>query len=131
MTEDRKRAEDVYELVEDLMQRVNSVASLQALAGGEGEFKQRLQEHEQLMVDVPEIKDTVDVMADVVIGPKIPDPNRPNEWKMNGKGRYERDANGGLAHMTHKLRWQNQLWKFVGQLAAILTGVALIVKEFG
>ena len=107
-TEERKRVEDVYALVKDLEQ-----------------------EHQQLMIDVPEIKDTVDVMADVVIGPKIPDPNRPNEWKMNGKGRYERDANGGLLHMAHKLRWQNQLWKFVGQLAAILTGVALIVKEFG
>ena len=108
MTEERKRAEDVYALVKDLEQ-----------------------EHQQLMKDVPEIKDTVDVMADVVIGPKIPDPNRPNEWRVNGKGRYERDSKQGLAHIARKLSWQNQLWKFIGQLAAILTGVALIVGTFG
>ena len=50
-------------------------------------------EHEQLMVEVPimratqnRIETTVDVLADHVIGEKIPDPLNPGEFLINGRG---------------------------------------------
>ncbi len=55
--------------------------------------QQRVQEHEQLMVTVPKIKATtdrmeitVDVLADYVIGEKIPDPLNPGQFLINGRG---------------------------------------------
>ncbi len=126
---DRKRAEDVYLLLEEhrtwveakfdsLGESVDEIADVQIRM-------ERFEETQGMVVE------TVDVLADSVIGNKIPDPYNPSEWKLNGKGRPERDTTTGLAHMARKLRWQNQLWRFVGQLAAILGGVALIVVVAG
>ena len=122
MTEDRKRAEDVYALLEDHREWVvGQFNGLSELTDEIGEVRSK-----QIIIE-----ETVDVLADSVIGNKIPDPYNPSEWKLNGKGRPERDTTTGLAYMVRKLRWQNQLWKFIGQLAAMLTGVALIVSAFG
>ncbi len=122
MTEDRKRAEDVYALLEDHREWVvGQFNGLSELTDEIGEMRSK-----QIIIE-----ETVDVLADSVIGKKIPDPYNPTKWKLNGKGRPERDTTTGLAHMARKLRWQNQLWKFIGQLAAMLTGVALIVSAFG
>lgn len=126
---DRKRAEDVYLLLEEhrtwveakfdsLGESVDEIADVQIRM-------ERFEETQGMVVE------TVDVLADSVIGNKIPDPYNPSEWKLNGKGRPERDTTTGLAHMARKLRWQNQLWRFFGQLAAILGGVALIVVVAG
>ncbi len=129
MTDERKRSADVYELLKDhrqwverkfdsLGESVDEIADVQTRMG-------RFEETQSMVVE------TVDVLADSVIGNKIPDPYNPEKWKLNGKGRPERDTTTGLAHLATKLKWQNQLWKFVGQLAAILGGVALIVVAFG
>lgn len=122
MTEDRKRAEDVYALLEEHREWVvGQFNGLSELTDEIGEMRSK-----QIIIE-----ETVDVLADSVIGDKIPDPYNPSEWKLNGKGRPERDTTTGLAYMARKLRWQNQLWKFIGQLAAMLTGVALIVSAYG
>ncbi len=129
MTDERKRAEDVYLLVEEhrewveakfdsLGESVDEITDVQMRMG-------RFEETQGMVVE------TVDVLADSVIGNKIPDPYNPSEWKLNGKGRPERDTTTGLAHMARKLKWQNQLWKFIGQLGAILGGMALILSVFG
>ncbi len=119
MTEDRKRAEDVYALLKNHRIWV------------EGQFSELVERVDGFEIAQGMVVETVDVLADSVIGAKIPDPYNPDKWKLNGKGRPERDTTTGLAYMARKLRWQNQLWKFVGQLAAILGGVALIIVAFG
>ena len=59
----------------------------------EDQIQQRVREHEQLMIEVPEIRatqrrieTTVDVLADYVIGEKIPDPLNPGQFLINGRG---------------------------------------------
>ena len=88
MTDDieRKRAEDVYALVQELGTRLDSM-------GDEDQIRQRVQEHEQMMIEVPQIavtqhriETTVDVLADYVIGEKIPDPLNPGQFLINGRG---------------------------------------------
>ena len=97
MTDDRHRTEDVYELVNDRMDslegRFDDLSLARDNLGGANEIVQRVREHEQLMVDVPEMKETVerteitvDVLADKMIGEKIPDPLRPGEFLINGRG---------------------------------------------
>ena len=56
-------------------------------------IQQRIQEHEQLIIDVPaimasqeRIEITVDVLADHVIGEKIPDPLNHGRFLINGRG---------------------------------------------
>ena len=93
MTDERRRSEDVYELVEDLSKRLDSLTAIRNAVGGDSMIRQRVQEHEQLMVNVPKIQaaqdrieTTVDVLADYVIGEKIPDPLNPGEFLINGRG---------------------------------------------
>ncbi len=66
MTEERKSSKDVYELVET---RLDALEKSQ---------------------DRMEI--TVDVLADKMIGEKIPDPLRPGEFLINGRGEPMRKA---------------------------------------
>ncbi len=120
MTDDRKRAEDVYDLVKDLGERIDQMAELRERVGGDVEIMARIVEHEQLMVTVPVIEGTLDALADEVIGPKIPDPLRPGEYLINGKGQPMR---------KRKRRWP--LW--VGQAAiqamAILAAALVLVSQ--
>ena len=98
MTEERT-AEDVYELVEELGGKIEEMVDLRERVGGDVEIMARIAEHEQLMIDVPQIKEsqermevTIDVLADKMIGEKIPDPLRPGEFLTNGRGEPMRKA---------------------------------------
>lgn len=123
MTKERT-AEDVYELVEELGGKIEEMVELREQVGGEVEIMARIQEHEQLMIEVPEIKETVervevtvDVLADKMIGEKIPDPLRPGEFLINGRGEPMRKP---------KPKWP--LW--IGQAIIQFFGVAAALLLF-
>jgi len=137
-----KTAEDVYDLLvkhqewtqQEFAKVEAQIAAYYALRndmGGDDVIMRMVEEHQAMYATLPILVDTVDVLADVVIGEKIPDPIRKGQFLINGTGIPMRDPKTGLAHKARSLRWQNQFWKFVGQLAAILTGVAFIVMAFG
>ena len=89
---DRKRSEDVYELVEG--------------------FDRRLA---QVEVTQNRIEVTVDVLADHTIGPKIPNPLNPDEWLLNGRGEPMRKPKPRWP------RWAGQvLIQVVGLVTALL-----------
>lgn len=60
---------------------------------------------------------TIDVLADKMIGPKIPDPLRPGEFVINGRGEFMRKA---------RPRWP----KWVGQVIIQAFGVATALLLF-
>ena len=89
------------------------------------ESVQRVREHEQLMIDVPEIKEsvdrmevTIDVLADKMIGPKIPDPLRPGEFVINGRGEFMRKA---------RPRWPKWIGQALVQSIGVLTALLLFL----
>ena len=91
----------------------------------ENEERQRIQEHEQLMIDVPEIRitqrrieTTVDVLADYVIGPRIPDPLNPGEWLINGRGEPLRKP---------KPRWPRWVGQAVIQTVTLATALLILL----
>ncbi len=73
-----------------------------------------IQEHEQLMVIVPVMEGTIDLLADHVIGPKIPDPLRPGEFLINGKGQPMRKP---------KRRWPRWLGEAMRTAAVVLVSL--------
>ncbi len=122
----RKRSEDVYLLVEDLVTELGKVTAVMISAGGEAMIIQRIQEHEQLMVEVPviratqnRIETTVDVLADYVIGPKIPDPLNPGQWLINGRGEPLRKP---------KPRWPRWLIQAVIQTITLATALVILIN---
>ena len=117
MTEDRKRAEDVYELVVKLGQRMDNINNSHLAAGGDIEILARIQEHEQLMITVPIMEGTIDALADHVIGEKILDPLRPDEFLINGQGQPMRKP---------RRRWP----AWVGQAIVQSLGVATALLIF-
>ena len=94
MTEERKRAEDVYELVENLTKKVEKIGAVRDKMGGDAAIIQRVEEHEQLMITVPRMEANIDALADHVIGPKVPDPLNPGQFRINGNGEYMREPKG-------------------------------------
>ena len=91
----------------------------------EEQFQQRVREHEQLMVDVPEIRatqlrieTTVDVLADHVVGPRIPDPLNPGEWLINGRGEPLRKP---------KPRWPKWVGQVVIQTVTLVTALVILI----
>jgi len=92
MTDERIRSEDVYELVETRLNDLEASSS-----------------NFQATQDRMEI--TLDVLADKMIGPKIPDPLRPGEFVINGRGEFMRKA---------RPRWP----KWVGQ--ALVQGIGVV-----
>jgi len=128
MTDDRHRAEDVYLLVNQRMDTLEGKFDDMSIArenlGGTNEIVQRVKEHEQLMIEVPEIKEslgrveiTVDVLADKMIGEKIKDPLHPGEFMINGRG--------------EPLRKSRPKWpKWVGQVIIQGLGVAAALLLF-
>ncbi len=126
MTEDRKRAEDVYLLVVDLGARLDRVTAVMTSVGGEEQIRQRIQEHEQLMIDVPTIRatqrrieTTTNVLADYVIGPRIPDPLNPDEWLINGRGEPMRRP---------KPRWPRWVGQAVVQILTFTTALLILIN---
>ena len=92
----------------------------------DNEERQRVQEHEQLMIDVPEIRvtqkrieTTVDVLADYVIGPRIPDPLNPGEWLINGRGEPLRKP---------KPRWPRWVGQAAIQIITLVTALLILVN---
>ncbi len=125
-TEDRKRAEDVYLLVVELGTRLDKVTAVMTSVGGDDLIRQRIQEHEQLMIEVPvirvtqnRIETTVDVLADYVIGPKIPDPLNPGDWLINGRGEPMRKP---------KPRWPRWLAQAVIQTITLATALVILIN---
>lgn len=121
---DERTAKDVYELVEELGGKIEDMAELRERVGGDVEIMARIREHEQLMIDVPEMKETVerteitvDVLADKMIGEKIPDPLRPGEFLINGRGEPMRKA---------RPRWPS----WIGQAVIQFFGVAAALLLF-
>ena len=77
-----------------LIDQMKAIDEIRVQVGGDDAIKQRVQEHEQLMIDVPDIKATVDVLADYVVGPRVPDPLHPEQFLINGNGEYLREPKG-------------------------------------
>ena len=130
MPEDRKRAEDVYELLSNhrtwvegqfttLHGRIDKMAELRLRAGGDEEILGRIQEHEQLMVTVPVMEQTIDALADKVIGEKIPDPLRPGEYLINGKGQPMRKP---------VRNWPGYVIRFMVQALGLATAVLILIN---
>ena len=124
MTDDieRKRAEDVYALVQELGTRFDSM-------GDEDQIRQRVQEHEQMMIEVPEIRatqnrieTTVDVLADYVIGAKIPDPLNPGLFLINGRGEPLRKS---------KSKWPRWLGEALRTSAVVLVSLLTFLATIG
>ncbi len=124
---DERTSEDVYGLVETRLTKIETKvddAMARGNLGGEIEAKQRIREHEQLMIDVPEIREsqdrmeiTVDVLADKMIGEKIQDPLRPGEFVINGRGEF--------------MRKPHRQWpKWIGQAIVQSLGVAAALLLF-
>ncbi len=91
----------------------------------EAETLQRIREHEQLMIDVPKIKEsqermevTIDVLADKMIGPKIPDPLRPGEFVINGRGEFMRKT---------RPKWPKWIGQALIQSIGVLTALLLFL----
>ncbi len=91
----------------------------------EEQFQQRIQEHEQLMIDVPAIRSTqrriettVDVLADYVIGPRIPDPLDPDRWLVNGRGEPMRKP---------KPRWPRWVGQALIQVVTLITALVILI----
>ena len=93
---DRKRSEDVYELVKV--------------------FDKRLIEVE---VTQTRIEVTVDVLADHVIGPRIPNPLNPDEWLLNGRGEPLRKP---------KPRWPRWVGQVVIQSVTLVTALLILLN---
>ncbi len=92
----------------------------------ESEERQRIREHEQLMIEVPEIRatqrrieTTVDVLADYVIGPRIPDPLNPDEWLINGRGEPLRKP---------KPRWPKWVVQALIQTVTLITALLILLN---
>ena len=125
-TEGRKRSEDVYELLQEFGSRLDKVTAVMVSVGGEDQIKQRVQEHEQLMIDVPEIRATqrrvevtIDVLADHVVGPKIPNPLNPDEWLVNGRGEPMRKP---------KPRWPRWVGQALIQTVTLVTALLILLN---
>ncbi len=91
----------------------------------DNEERQRVQEHKQLMIDVPAIRatqkrieTTVDVLADYVIGPRIPDPLNPGNWLINGRGEPLRKP---------KPRWPRWAAQAVIQTVTLATALLILI----
>ena len=93
---DRLRPEDVYELVKV--------------------FDKRLIEVE---VTQTRIEVTVDVLADHVIGPRIPNPLNPDEWLLNGRGEPLRKP---------KPRWPRWVGQVVIQTVTLATALLILLN---
>ncbi len=88
--------------------------------------RQRIREHEQMMIEVPEIRatqrrieTTVDVLADYVIGPRIPDPLDPGEWLINGRGEPLRKS---------KPRWPRWAGQVAIQVVTLVTALVILIN---
>ncbi len=128
-SEARKRAEDVYELVEDLGADLAKVTAVMVSAGGAEMIVQRVQEHEQLMIEVPimratqnRIETTVDVLADHVIGEKIPDPLNPGKFLINGRGEPLRKP---------RSKWPRWLGEALRTSAVVLVSLLTFLATIG
>ncbi len=73
-----------------------------------------IEEHNQLMITVPVMEGTIDSLADHVIGPKIPDPLRPGEFLINGKGQPMRKP---------RPRWPRWLGEALRTAAVVLVSL--------
>lgn len=127
--EHRKRSEDVYELVVEFGSRLDKISAVMVSAGGEEMIVQRIQEHEQLMVTVPEIRatqrrveTTIDVLADYVIGEKIPDPLNPDQFLINGRGEPLRKP---------KPKWPRWLGEAIRTAAVVLVSLFTYLIAIG
>ncbi len=97
-TGDSRSPEDVYELVETRLDNLETSSS---------QFRES---QERMEV-------TIDVLADKMIGPKIPDPLRPGEFVINGRGEFMRKA---------RPKWP----KWIGQALIQSLGVATALLLF-
>ncbi len=98
--------------------------------------RQRIREHEQLMIEVPEIRatqnqmratqnrieTTVDVLADYVIGEKIPDPLNPGQFLINGRGEPLRKP---------KPKWPRWLGEALRTSAVVLVSLLAFLATLG
>ncbi len=80
--------------VTELIGQMKAIDEIRVQVGGDDAIKQRVQEHEQLMITVPRIATNVDALADHVIGPKVPDPLNPGQFRINGNGEFMREPKG-------------------------------------
>ncbi len=126
---DWKRAEDVYVLVMELGSRLDKVTGVLNSVGGEDQLRKWVQEHEELMITVPEIQasnyrmeTTVDVLADYVIGEKIPDPLHPGEFLINGRGEPLRKP---------KPKWPRWLGEALRTSAVVLVSLLTFLATIG
>lgn len=92
MTEERD-LDEIYGLVEALSGRLDA---LREQAGGDEAILQRIREHDELVLAVPELVQAVDVLTDYVVGDKVPDPLHPGEFLINGRGQPMRNHATGL-----------------------------------
>ncbi len=118
--------DDVYALVKKLGSQLDKISAVVVSAGGEEMIVQRIQEHEQLMITVPRIEATqrrieitVDVLADHVAGPKIPDPLDPDRWLVNGRGEPMRKP---------KPRWPRWVGQVAIQVVTFATALLILVN---
>jgi hypothetical protein len=80
--------------VTELIEQMKAIDEIRVQVGGNEAIKQRVEEHEQLMITVPRIAINVDALADHVIGPKVPDPLNPGQFRINGNGEFMREPKG-------------------------------------
>ena len=64
------------------------------------------------------IETTVDVLADHVIGPRIPDPLNPGKWLINGRGEPMRKP---------KPRWPRWVGQAVIQVVTFATALVILL----
>ena len=93
---DRLRPEDVYKLVEGFDNRLAEV------------------EGTQNRMEV-----TIDVLADHVIGPRIPNPLNPDEWLLNGRGEPLRKP---------KPRWPRWVGQVVIKSVTLATALLILLN---
>ncbi len=126
---ERKRVEDVYEAVQEHGKRLDALSAIRDSVGGNDMIQQRIQEHEQLMITVPNIKATtdrmevtVDVLADYVIGEKISDPLNPGQFLINGRGEPLRKP---------KSKWPRWLGEALRTSAVVLVSLLTFLVTIG
>jgi hypothetical protein len=115
MTDDRKRAEDVYRLLE--AHKEWTEGRLAALAA----------EMAPAVQSLPQISGQLGVLLKYVVGP-VKVHTSTGEPIINGGGEPIRDESQGLVAMRSKMSARQLMIVSVSHLAAVITALALLVN---
>jgi hypothetical protein len=127
MTDDRRRAEDVYQIVVGLTTRFDEFVALRERVASDGDVERMADEHRQLVADMPTIKQDLGELGDAVLG------TRKSEFQ--GGGRHEDGLTHDVADIRMKVNGgglsQADMWRLrVSTGASVLTFIGVIVAAF-